>query len=153
MQLRLKPSDPATTDSTRVAVERYLSALNEGDVDAIAECVTEDFFNEHTSSLGESCRGRDAYRARLPRFLSQFRDLNYEIEDIVLQDERAAVPYRMSCTWLDKSGSSHLVQIRGMFYLRVVGGRIAHRIDYWDSAEFRRQVETSVASNTLGPKG
>jgi steroid delta-isomerase-like uncharacterized protein len=149
----LKHSDSATTDSTRAAVERYLTALNEGNVDVIVDCVTEDFFNEHTSSLGESCRGRDAYRARLPRFLSQFRDLNYEIEDIVVQDERAAVPYRMSCTWLDQSGSSLAVGIRGMFYFRVVGGRIAHRIDYWDSAEFRRQVETSVASSTLGPEG
>lgn len=148
----MKPSDPATTDSTRVAVERYLAVLNERNVDAIADCVTEDFFNEHTSSLGESCRGRDAYRARLPRFLSQFRDLNYELEDIVAEGELAAAPYRMSCNWLDESGSSHPVRIRGIFYFRVVDGRIAHRIDYWDSAEFRRQVESSAVSGTRGSR-
>src|SRR3954452_14620813 len=52
-------------DGTRAAVERYLDALNAGDVDRVADCVTEDFHNEHTSTLGHGLRGRDAYRERL----------------------------------------------------------------------------------------
>jgi hypothetical protein len=32
------------------------------------------------------------------------------------------------------------VSIRGVFRFDVSGGLIAHRVDYWDSAEWSRQV-------------
>jgi hypothetical protein len=32
------------------------------------------------------------------------------------------------------------VTIRGIFWFRVDGDQIAHRVDYWDGEEFRRQV-------------
>jgi len=132
---------PASADpsSTRAAVERYLDALNGGDPDAVATCVTDDFFNEHTSALGHSLRGRAAYRERLPSFLAEFEDLRYQPEDVIVDADRAAVPYRMTCTWVGGAGR-HPVEIRGIFRFRVRDGRIAHRVDYWDSAEFARQT-------------
>jgi hypothetical protein len=84
-------------------------------------------------------RGRTAYGERLPAFLAQFRNLRYEAEDWIIDGDRAAVPYRMSCTYVDENGS-HPVTIRGMFRFTVNGGTIVHRVDYWDSAAFSRQV-------------
>jgi ketosteroid isomerase-like protein len=126
--------------STRTAVERYLAALNDHDPDAVAACVTPDFVNEHTSALGTSRVGRDAYRAALPRFLGQFLDLHYAVEDVIVEDDRAAVAYRMTCEWLDDDGRRHPVTLRGLFRFAVAGGLIAHRVDYWDGADFERQV-------------
>jgi steroid delta-isomerase-like uncharacterized protein len=126
--------------TTRSAVERYLSALNEHDADAVAAGVTADFVNEHTSARGTSRVGRDAYRAALPAFLDRFADLHYAVEDVLVDGDRAAVAYRMTCQWRDDDGHPHPVSLRGMFRFRVADGLIAHRVDYWDGADFERQV-------------
>ena len=122
-------------EDARTIVERYLAALNRHDADGAAGCVSDDFFNEHTSAAGTSVRGRAEYRARLTDFLERFRDLHYEVEDVIAEDDRLAVPYTMSCTVDDDA-----VQIRGMFRFRVDRGLIAHRVDYWDGTEFERQT-------------
>jgi steroid delta-isomerase-like uncharacterized protein len=126
--------------TARAVVERYLAALNAHDATAASECVADDFFNEHTSALGTSLRGRDAYQARLPEFLSRFHDLHYEPEDWIVDGDRVAVPYRMTCSALDGTGVAHPVTVRGMFRFRIVDGAIAHRVDYWDGIDFARQM-------------
>jgi steroid delta-isomerase-like uncharacterized protein len=125
--------------AVRDAVERYLGALNAHDPDATAACVAVDFFNEHTSALGTSVRGREAYRGRLNEFFGRFRELHYDIEDCIVDGDRAAVPYRMTFT-VTEDGHTAPVAIRGMFRFRVAGGEIIHRTDYWDSGEFTRQT-------------
>jgi ketosteroid isomerase-like protein len=145
-----------TTAGTRAAVERFLAALNAGDPDRIAACVTDDFHNEHTSTLGTSLRGRAAYRERLPGFLGQFAGLRYDVEDLLVDGDRAAVAYRMSCRWIDPDDPAappRPVTIRGVFRFRVSGGLIAHRVDYWDSGEFRRQVAAPAPSPEPSPTG
>lgn len=127
-------------DATRHAVTTYVDALNAHDPDRIAACVTDDFHNEHTSAGGVSGRGRDAYRQRLDGFLSQFTDLRYDVEDVLVDGGRAAVAYTMCCTWLDDVGGPHPVVLRGMFRFVVRGGLIAHRVDYWDGTDFHRQT-------------
>jgi predicted ester cyclase len=128
---------------TRAAVEAYLDALNAGDPDRIASTVTDDFENEHTSTLGHGLRGRAAYRERLPGFLAQFAGLHYDVEDFLVDGDRAAVAYRMTFRWRDDGRDDsveHPVSIRGMFRFRVADGLVAHRVDYWDSADFQRQT-------------
>jgi len=123
--------------SPRCAVLAYVDALGSGDADAVAALVTEDFVNEHTSLLGRSLQGRVAYRKRLRGFLSEFEGLRYEVEDVVVDGDRVVVPYTMAATVHGKP-----IRIRGMFRFRVRGGLVAHRVDYWDSAEFTRQLES-----------
>lgn len=113
----------------------YLAALGSGDPDAVAALVTEDFHNEHTSALGRSLVGREPYRERLRGFLTEFAGLAYEVEEVIAEDDRVAVAYTMTATVTGRP-----VRIRGMFRFRVRDGLIAHRVDYWDSAEFTRQV-------------
>jgi steroid delta-isomerase-like uncharacterized protein len=129
------------------AVRRYLDALNAGDADAAADAVSDDFVNEHTSARGSGVLGREAYRARLGEFLAQFRELHYEAEDLIADGERAAVPYRMTCRWIDDVGGEHPVSLRGMFRFRVRDGLVAHRVDYWDGEEFRRQITAAQESH------
>ncbi len=121
-------------------VTAYLGAFETGDVDAIAALVSADFVNEHTSSLGESLRGRDAYRARLGRFLDDFAGLRYDAERIIADGAHVAVPYVLTADWLGPDRGRHPISIRGMFHFEVAGDEIVHRVDYWDSAEFLRQT-------------
>jgi len=127
--------------STRDVVLAYLDAINDGDAVRASGLVAVDFVNEHTSSLGNSLHGRAAYAERLPRFMAEFRGLHYEVEDVIVDGDRVAVPYTMTFTWTDPGGAGdHPVTIRGMFRFRVADGHIAHRVDYWDGADFQRQI-------------
>jgi ketosteroid isomerase-like protein len=127
------PDVPAA--SVRDAVDRYLAALNGHDADAIAATVTSDFVNEHTSAQGVGGAGRDAYRAALTGFLGRFQDLHYEVEEILVAGHRAAVAYTMTAVV-----GGRPVAIRGLFRFLVRDGLIAHRVDYWDGADFERQM-------------
>ena len=128
--------------------------LNAHDREGIAACVTDGFFNEHTSQRGHSVRGRAAYRERLTGFLQDFEDLSYEIEDLVVDGERAAMAYLMRFRWHEGPGSDPAggatsgvpVVMRGMFWFEVEGGLIAHRRDYFDGEDFARQVRNETAA-------
>jgi steroid delta-isomerase-like uncharacterized protein len=127
----------------------YLAALNRGDADAVAACVSDGFVNEHTSVLGRTIVGREAYRARLDAFLSAFQNLRYEVEKMIVQGMDVAVAYRMSGTWRDARAQgvpARPFTVRGMFRFRVENGRIVHRVDYWDSADFQRQVSAGIVA-------
>jgi ketosteroid isomerase-like protein len=117
---------------TGAAVTAFLDALNGGDPDVIAARVTEDFVNEHTSARGRSLTGRAAYRERLPGFLGSFRDLHYEVEDLLVDGDRAALAYRMTARMQRDSAPEVPVDVRGVFRFRVRDGLIATRADYWD---------------------
>jgi hypothetical protein len=89
--------------------------------------------------LGVSVVGRQAYRASLTEFLADFVDLYYEVEDLLVDGERAALAYRMRFRLV--SAEYAPVEIRGIFRFRVrPDGYISHRVDYWDNAEVRRQL-------------
>jgi steroid delta-isomerase-like uncharacterized protein len=125
--------------STRAAVAAYLAALNDHDADRVVACVSEDFVNEHTSTMGHSSSGRAQYRAALPGFLATFHQLQYDVEDLIVEEDRAAAAYRLSFRMMSARGVPVLV--RGMFRIRVdADGLIAHRVDYWDSSEVRRRL-------------
>jgi len=139
--MRAAVADPATT------VRNYIGALNRGDPDDIASYVSDEFINEHTATLGETVTGRGAYRARLEGFLGKFRELHYEIEQTIAEGPQVAVAYRMSARYQDSRNGTAIdcpIQIRGMFRFRVEQGRIVHRVDYWDSAEFQRQLHAAA---------
>jgi ketosteroid isomerase-like protein len=79
--------------------------------------------------------GRAAYRDALDGFLARFRDLHYEVEDTLVEGNRAAVAYRLTAMV-----DGRPLSIRGVFRLWVRDGQVAHRVDYWDGAEAARQI-------------
>ncbi|GGC11642.1 hypothetical protein GCM10011494_33040 [Novosphingobium endophyticum] len=127
-------------NDTRTAVIAYISTLNAGDADAIASRVAPDFVNEHIAEDGLSLAGRNAYRQRLQGFLAEFSELHYEIVDMIVEGDQAAVAYRMRYNWKGKQPFRR-IETRGMFHFKVQDGLIARRTDYRDSAVSRRQME------------
>ncbi len=120
------------------AVRRYLDALNGHDPDGLAASVTTDFVNEHTSVGAVSRVGREAYREAVGPFLAQFQGLHYEVEDTIVEADRAAVAYTMTAVV-----DGHPLAIRGLFRFRVRDGLVAHRVDYWDGTQYQRQIGES----------
>ena len=113
------PDDPA-------AVARsYLDAFATADPDVIASHVSEDFSNEHTAALGSGCRGRDAYRERLPGFLANMAGLRYSIDHLVADGASVAVFYTMTARW---QGTTP-IEVQGAQRLEIVDGSIIRRVD------------------------
>jgi steroid delta-isomerase-like uncharacterized protein len=123
----------------------YLAAFADRDPDAIVRWVTDDFVNEHTSALGAGCVGREAYRSRLPGFLATFEDARYEVDEMVVEGERAVAAYTLHATFRGTPTS-----VRGVMRFVVRGGQIAHRVDYWDSLQFLLQVDPDIRTQLAG---
>jgi steroid delta-isomerase-like uncharacterized protein len=124
-------------------VRSYLAALDAGDIEATLGHVTADFVSEHASALGESFSGRDNYRARLPAFFALLPARHYDIEYVLVDGERAAVAYTLRTTAVRTDDTPTPVELRGVFLFTCRDGRIARRVDYWDSAEFLRQLDAT----------
>ena len=125
-----RPVDPAA------ACVAYLAAFARGDPDAVAAHVAEGFVNEQTAAVGEGCVGRDEYRRRLPGFIASMPELRYDIEDVVSTGDRVMIAYTLRATVNDRD-----VAVRGVMRFVVDrDGRIARRVDYWDSEVFRQQA-------------
>lgn len=122
-------------------VHSFLVSFAGRDPGAIAAHVSTDFVNEHTSALGQGCVGRSLYRERLPAFLDAMQDLAYEIEDLLVDGNRAVATYTLTALWQ----GTEPVTVRGAQRLVVVDGLITHRTDYWDSADFLRQANPAAA--------
>lgn len=124
----------------------YLASFAGGDIDAIAGHVTADFVNEHTAALGSSCVGVEEYRRRLPGFLASMPGLRYEVEDVVADGPRVVAQYTLHATV-----DGRPICVRGAMRFDVRDGRIARRVDYWDSLVFLRQA--GVADPAAGGPG
>jgi len=129
-------------DDVRAVAIGYVESFATGDPDRIAELVTDDFANRHASALGQPSTGRDEYRARLPGFLATFEGLHYEIEDVIVEGDRACVAYRLHATAQGAAGPCP-IEIAGIMRLQVRHGRVRERTDYWDGVTFLRQTGQS----------
>ena len=113
----------------------YLQAFASSDPDAVASFVTHDFVDEHTAALGSGCEGIEEYRRRLPGFLASMPGLRYDVEDVIADGDRVWAAYTLRTTANDRP-----IAVRGVMRFVVRDGRIAHRIDYWDSLVFKQQA-------------
>ena len=126
---------PPASLSPAEAASAYLKSFATGDPSAVAAHVSDDFANEHTSALGDPCRGRDAYLDRLHGFFGAFPGLSYEIEEILASGDRVAAAYVMRA----RSGGCP-IEIRGVMRMTIRCGLVARRTDYFDSLTFLQQT-------------
>ena len=113
----------------------FLGSFAAGDPDVVVSHVTSDFVNEHTAALGSGCAGRDEYARRVPAFLASMPHLRYEVEDVVAQDAKVWIAYRLRAHVNERD-----VAVRGAMRFVVRDGQIARRTDYWDSLVFQQQA-------------
>ncbi len=102
--------------------------------------MTEDFVNEHTSARGSSLTGRAAYRERLPGFLTGFSGLRYDVEELLVDGDRAALAYRMTALMQRDGAPAVPLDVRGVFRFHVRDGLVAARADYWDGEVVAAQI-------------
>jgi len=128
----------------------YLDALSNQDIDRVLNLVSVDFVNEHTSRRGSSLTGREIYGERLPSFLADFSGLHYDVEDLVVEDDRVCAAYRLTANFLGAGSPAVPVVMRGVFRFIVRDGQIAHRIDYFDGEVFQSQIDAARRAEESG---
>jgi ketosteroid isomerase-like protein len=110
------------SEDTRAAVARFHDAFNAHDIDAVAACITDDcVFEDTTPPDGGRYAGRDAVLDAFGRFFAESPTARFEIEELVVADDRALVRWRYA--WADG-------HVRGVDVLRVRDGRVAESLAY-----------------------
>ena len=72
--------------------------------------------------------------------------MHYEVEDLVIDDARAVVAYRMVADFAGADGAQDPkpIDVRGVFRFEVRDGCIAHRVDYRDGITVEQQLGVRV---------
>ncbi len=113
----------------------YLSSFETGDRDVVARHVAEDFQNIQMTALGSGCEGKAIYRERLTDFLRDFENLQYKIDELIVDKAHIAVTYEMQF-----SQKGQRIKIPGVMVFKIRDGLIASRKDYWDGLSYQEQT-------------
>ena len=122
--------------TNRELVLSYLASFSSGDPDAVAGHVSDDFENIQVGVLGTGCTGKLVYRDRLQGFLAAFANLQYQVDELIVEGDNVAATYTMT---FRQDGRDF--NIPGVMIITVSDGSIGVRRDYWDGLEFKRQAE------------
>ena len=110
------------SDETRDAIERFHDALNNHDIDALAELVHEECVFETTDPPdGTRHVGRAAVLGACSEFLAQSPQARFEMEEILTVGDRALVRWRYA--WADG-------HVRGVDVMRVRDGKVVETFAY-----------------------
>lgn len=120
--------DPAT-----IARRWFEEVWNQRRDDTIDELMSDDS-QGHVE--GGDVRGRDAFREMRATFLAALPDVHIEVEDVVAQNDRAAVRWRAVGTHAGDGfgfpATRQQVHFRGTTWLTIREGRIVEGWDTWN---------------------
>lgn len=117
----------STTSLTLAAVERFNTAFNRHDVDAVMNAMTEDCIFENTNPAPDGARlvGAEAVRAYWTKFFTNNPDAVFEAEDVFAADDRCVVRWVYRKT---KEGKPW--HLRGVDVFKVRDGKVAEKLAY-----------------------
>ena len=110
------------SDETRDVIQRFHDALNRHDIDALAPLVHDECVFETTDPPdGTRHVGRDSVLRACQEFFDQSPGARFEMEEIVIADDRALVRWRYE--WPDG-------HVRGVDVIRVRDGKVIETFAY-----------------------
>jgi len=116
-----------TTRLTLTAVEKFNSAFNLHDIDAVMNAMTEDCVFENTNPPPDGSRfvGAIPVRAFWQKFFAANPDAHFEVEEIFALDDRCVV------RWIyRKTKEGQQWHLRGMDIFKVRNGKVAEKFSY-----------------------
>jgi steroid delta-isomerase-like uncharacterized protein len=128
------------------------AAWNSHDVDRIATFYTDDCIKEDVA-VGVHTGGKEAMKAVNRGAFAAVPDMKIELTLIISSGDAAATEWTMSGTYAGgRPGASPAAgrpfSIRGATIMQLREGRISRVCDYWDSAQFLRQVGSMPSIST-----
>ena len=85
--------------------------------------------------MGTGCTGADNYRQRLAGFLAAFKNLKYDVQDLIVDGDKVVATYAMTF-----NDGTRRIEIEGAMVMTIRDGQIALRKDYWDGLSHIKQT-------------
>ena len=137
-----------TTDEARSLIERYYRAFNEGDVDGMLACVSDDIV--HDVNQGERRDGKERFHAFCARMGHHYRETLEGVVIMVSEDgSRAAAEFNVAGEYLEPepglppaSGQKYVLPA-GTFFA-IENGLITRVSTYYNLTDWIMQVSRDI---------
>jgi steroid delta-isomerase-like uncharacterized protein len=132
----------SSTEQNKAVVSRFVEEVWEnGNVDAIDALFTEDSILHDPT---EDVRGPEAFKTYNERYLAAFPDLQYEIQDMIAEDDKVVFRARMRGThegeFMGFEATGERFDAEGIIIARIEDGMIAERWVSYDALGMMRQL-------------
>ena len=132
----------SSTEQNKAVVSRFVEEVWEnGNVDAIDVLFTEDSILHDPT---EDVRGPEAFKTYNERYLAAFPDLQYEIRDMIAEDDKVVFRARMRGThegeFMGFEPTGERFDAEGIIIARIEDGMIAERWVSYDALGMMRQL-------------
>jgi steroid delta-isomerase-like uncharacterized protein len=132
----------SSTERNKAVVTRFVEEVwKNGNVDAVDTLFTEDSILHDPT---EDVRGREAFKTYNERYLAAFPDLQYDIQDIIAEDDKVVFRARMRGThegeFMGFEPTGQRFDAEGIIIARIEDGMIAERWASYDALGMMRQL-------------
>jgi limonene-1,2-epoxide hydrolase len=131
---------------TRAAVDRFLAAVESGNVDAVAGCFTDRA--RYANVPHPPAVGRDAIRAMFAPILGRAERVRWDVVTSAYDGDRAWLE-RVDRFWID--GREYAIECNGVYTVDPARGLLDEVRDYVDLATWRQRLG-DVLTRPPGPR-
>ncbi len=136
-----------TEEEAKALVERDMEIYNEGNLTLLNEHINSNYV-EHDAALPEDIVGIDAYKEYVTNLRTNYPDLNFTVEELIVKDDRIVWRWILTATntgtTSDIPPTGKKMRIEGVGILRVVDGKIVERLPYYNEATMLRQLGFTI---------
>ncbi len=132
-----------SAETNRRRIIELIDAWNAGDPARVAACYAPDYVGQDVGAPGFQ-RGPDEIRKVTQVYLRAFPDLRIELDDLIMDGDRAVVVWRLHGTqrgtFMNIPPTQRRVAVRGATIVELEAGLIAHATRIWDVAGLLRAI-------------
>jgi steroid delta-isomerase-like uncharacterized protein len=124
-------------------VKQLIDCWNRHEMSAIMQLYAADFEGIDIAQ-SQTYKGREGLQQMLGRYFDAFPDLHFDIEEVVIEGERAALSWTSRGTHLGKimniPPTGRTIKVRGMTLLKFADGQVQQAAFLWDVAGLLRDI-------------
>lgn len=132
-----------TADSKTIVRSLYEEVWNKRRLELVDEIISPSHAL-HDPNVSGSAIGPEAYKRQVTRFILAFPDLQFSIEDMVVEKEKVAVAWTISCThkgeFLGVPPTNKRISIEGITISHLADGKIMDSYISWDALGVFQQL-------------
>jgi steroid delta-isomerase-like uncharacterized protein len=131
-------------EENKAVVYRWFDMINKHDLSLIDEVVSDDY---RLGEFGMELKGPEALKQAFTIGYAGFPDLNYRIDDIIVQGDKVAVRYTRTGTHRGEyhgfAPKNKWTEVAGALFYRLAGGRIVEALGYSDRLTLFKQIDVT----------
>jgi ketosteroid isomerase-like protein len=118
-------------------VRAYFAAWESGDPGQLERIVADDYAGHVKALTGTEDRDRTGLAEQLQAHAETFTESHFDLEDLMRDGDKAAARVRLRAVHGDDGRE---VEMEGLVFLRIAGGRIAEEWASWDYLDLAQQL-------------